>query len=195
MNKKAILEKIAKLHPGYKVDSSFIFCVNGHAVTGCAIDFTPACIYLWELLIPLYDPFPFMHLTMSNRIGFLEKFDKNLGRRVKLTDAVSYIEDMANDFGIFNRHPVSPEEILNISGGKKGADLYAKKINAFSNVYIGNYAGALGDLEEVSSTYNRFPSQEVLKGAGEILGVLKINGSRAKSALETWERSNVGRLL
>ena len=66
------LKKDAK-KSGMRVVGNFLIAsYTRDVISGFAIDPAPSAIYLWTFVIPTYDDFPYLHISLGQRIAGAE---------------------------------------------------------------------------------------------------------------------------
>lgn len=188
IKKSGLLARVSKDLKGYKLFSDYLLRLAPHAIVGYALDVSPTWLYVWKCMIPLYDPVPFLNLSLSHRIGEPAHLTDQDGHPKRDMDKLAaFVLDVVEHNPLDDRRS-NPEELLACIGDTDAIDLYLRKIRGFARSYIGDFSGARSDLEIVSDAYIANPSQTILVGADQILALLISNRNDAQAKLEEWER-------
>jgi hypothetical protein len=179
---KAILERLSE----FKNHKNYILQIKEHAAIGYALDRSPGWIYIWKLMVPLYDIFPCLHLSLGNRIGKVARsHSPTMERNVEMIKEATEIVE-AN---LIDKQFGDLEDIATYLSGSEV--LYHQKLLSFTNIYLGrNDTATERCLEDLSNIFLQYPAQLSLNGSGEILDLLRTDYTLAKEKLIEWEIHN-----
>ena len=184
-----ILKRLQKSLPGTRLCKDvLVLTPTERIVRGFTFERTieKGRYYFWRVVMPLYSPTDFLHLTYSNRISDGKMFylsPENIDEvtsqilKIVLDEDFDYLRDI--------RHP---KDFLSVKIGHPG--LASSIDHAVTYFLLGDITACIKLLEE-GLAKNPYPDYPHAKEASALLKDLKASPANAVRRIEGWERANI----